>query len=102
MINFYDLVKCVHIKTVAVVDELEGLVALSLQHSNWILGVDRNGGINDDSLHSGDKKGKNIVHSTSAHKNNSDGENGRLEVFVMAAAGNRGLLRLFRVDMRVT
>jgi hypothetical protein len=39
VLNFYELDKLVHIKTIAVMEEIEGVEILSDDHSNKILGV---------------------------------------------------------------
>jgi len=91
VVNFYDLKKksaIVHLKTVAVMDELEGVVILSFEDSSSILGISSAAKPSKKPTLKSALKGGN-----SAAKQSDDSE----QPLVLVCAGEKGLLRLYKV-----
>lgn len=99
VLNFYDMKKksnIIHLKTVAVMDELEGVVILNVEHSNSILGLpvwttnNNNNNNNNNNTKSSSKKASSKG-GNAAHEE----ENG--QPLVLVCAGEKGLLRLYKI-----
>ena len=87
VMNLYCLVELSHLKTVAVMDVLEGVVFLGESHSRGILGLPKT-----ESFAANSKRS----HGHSKSKDLSTDRN-----HVIALAGETGIIRLFRLQVNV-
>jgi WD40 repeat protein len=87
VLNFYELRHGIHVKTVPVMEELSSVVVLNDSDSKRVLELTR-GKDMDTTKSSSSKKASNL-------------EDKVCGVHVLVTAGAKGILRLFRIEMKV-
>jgi hypothetical protein len=97
VLNFYELRSFIHVKTIPVMDELEGVVILNEEHSRKILDPRGSGGNAAGAERERDRKDKSKRKSTVP-----DAPPSLSTSHVLITAGSKGLLHVYNIIVKVS